>query len=60
MACTDVKYQAHTVIVCQCVVAIGITKKVAEDLAKEYGYRNYIVVPTTEKHLELFSNATNR
>ena len=50
------EYKAHTVIVCRCVVAIGITKKVAEDLAKSYGYKDYSVVPTTKQHLELFVN----
>ena len=50
------EYKAHTVIVCQCVLALGVTKKVAEDLAKAQGYKDYIVIPTTKRHLEEFVN----
>lgn len=50
------EYKSHTVIVCQCVMALGATKKIAEDLAKAQGYKDYIVIPTTERHLKEFVN----
>lgn len=50
------EYKAHTIIVCRCVVALGATKKIAEELAKSHGYKDCIVVPTTKRHLELFVN----
>lgn len=47
--------QAHAIIISGCVMGLGQTKKIAHNLAKGQ-YKSFIVVPATQRHINLFIN----